>query len=75
MDPRISDQTLIPVSVWCAYINFRIYICMYVKSALMQMRKNDRTRNYWRPVKAMWAKGSRYGMLLVNIDEFAILKI
>ena len=31
MDPRISDQTLIPVSVWCAYINFRIYICMDVK--------------------------------------------
>ena len=29
----------------------------------------------WKPVKAMWAKGRKYGMLLVNIDEFAILKI
>lgn len=73
MDPRNSDQALIPVFV-CKQ-EFKIYICKCINVN----GKRNSEQNYdllkWKPVKAMWAKGRRYGMLLVNIDEFAILEI
>lgn len=73
MDPRNSDQALIPVSV-CKH-EFKIYICKCINVNGKRYSKQNYNLLKWKPVKAMWAKGRKYGMLLVNIDEFAILKI